>query len=188
MEGRNTLVAPEVPTQKDHPSTMASQNEPDVLGEIDEVLDLWAQRRRDARRHQLEVESERREFIRHAEAIGTRVIRPTFQAIAQRLRASGGDGKVVERPRDGKHELRLTLWMALDREVAIVDRPDLYPYLRLDLDVPHRRFTAWEGDMWERQGASRPGAPLGLNDVTAAALTARVVAVLQRAAAHEVRT
>jgi len=35
------------------------------------------------------------------------------------------------------------------REIEALDRPDLYPYLQLDLDVPKRVFTVWEGDMCE---------------------------------------
>ena len=161
---------------------------PDVLGEIDDVLDGWSARRRVFRRQQVEAEDERQEFIRHAEGLASSVIRPSLEAIAQRLKACGGDGTVVERQRDAFHGLRLTLWMALDRKVAVLDRPDLYPYIRLDLDVPGRRFTVWEGDMWERQGASRATAPWGLTDITAPAVTERVVAILLRAAGHTVLT
>jgi hypothetical protein len=111
-----------------------------------------------------------------------------LEAIAQRLRACGGDGTVVERQRDPFHGLRLTLWMALDRKVAVLDRPDLYPYIRLDLDVPRRKFTVWEGDIWERQGSSRPTSPWGLTDITGPVVTERVVAILRRAASHNVVT
>ncbi len=112
------------------------------------------------------------------------MIRPSLQAIAQRLKACGGDGTLVERSRDPFHGLRLTLWMALDREVTVLDRPDLYPYIRLDLDVAHRRFTVWEGDMWERQGSSRATDPWKLGDITGPVVTERVIAILRRAAGH----
>jgi hypothetical protein len=161
---------------------------PDALGEIDDVLDGWSARRRIFRRQQVEAEDERQEFIRHAEGLASSVIQPMLEAIAQRLRACGGDGTVVERQRDPFHGLRLTLWMALDRKVAVLDRPDLYPYIRLDLDVPRRKFTVWEGDIWERQGSSRPTSPWGLTDITGPVVTERVVAILRRAASHNVVT
>src|SRR6185437_16825223 len=98
--------------------------------------------------------------------IATSVIRPSLQAVAQRLKAGGGDGTLVERPRDPLQGLRLTLWMALDRQVTVLDRPDLYPYIRLDLDVVGRRFAIWEGDMWERQGSSRATGSWELSGIT----------------------
>jgi hypothetical protein len=156
------------------------------LGEIDDVLDAWSARRREFRRQQVEAEDERQEFIRHAEGLVSSVVRPSFQAIAHRLKACGGDGTLVERPRDALHGPRLTLWMALDGKIAVIDRPDLYPYIRLDLDVSRRRFSVWEGDRWERQGSSRPTDPWALSDITAPYVTDRVVAILRRAASHEV--
>jgi hypothetical protein len=163
-------------------------NSPDPLAAIDNVLDVWSARRRAFRRQQGEAEDERREFIRHAEGLAASVIRPSFQAIAQRLKACGGESKIVERPRDAFHSLRLTLWMALDREVPVLDRPDRFPYIQLDLDVPNRRFTVWEGDVWERQGASRATDPLELSDITGPVITERAIAILRRAASHDVLT
>ncbi len=161
---------------------------PDALAAIDDVLDVWSARRQAFRRQRVEAEDERREFIRHAEGLASSVIRPTLEAVAQRLKACGGDGRLVERPMDAFHGLRLTLWMALDRPVEVLDRPDLYPYIRLDLDVANRRFTLWEGDMWERQGASRPTDPWELSDITGPVVTERVIAILRRAASHDVLT
>jgi hypothetical protein len=92
----------------------------------------------------------------------------------------------VERHRDPFHGLRLTLWMALDREVAVPDRLDLYPYLQLDHDVPNRVFTIWEGDMWERQGSSRATDPWTLADITTTVVTERAISILRRAAGHDV--
>ncbi len=158
----------------------------DALEEIDGVLDGWSARRRDFRRREVEVEDERQEFIRHAEGLAASVLRPSLQAMAQRLKACGGDGVLVERPMGAFHGLRLTLWMALDKKVAVIDRPDIYPYIRLDLDVARRRFTVWEGDMWERQGSSRATDPWHLSEITASFVTERVIAILRRAASHEV--
>ncbi len=177
-------VCDAAPTEAARPYTGA----PDELAAIDDVLDVWAARRQAFRRQRVEDEDERREFIRHAEGIASSVIRPTLEAVAQRLKACGGDGRLVERPMDAFHGLRLTLWMALDREVTMLDRPDLYPYIRLDLDVANRRFTLWEGDMWERQGASRPTDPWELSDISGPIVTERVIAILRRAASHDVLT
>ena len=158
----------------------------DALAEIDHVLDRWSSRRRYFGRLQVEAEEVRQEFIRHAEGLAITVLRPSLQAVAQRLRACGGDGTLVERPRDAFHGLRLTLWMALDRKITVLDRPDLYPYIRLDLDVPRRMFTVWEGDVWSRQGSSRLADPWMLGDITGPVVTERVVAILRRAASHKV--
>ena len=116
------------------------------------------------------------------------MIRPSLQAVAERLRSCGGDGALVERTKDSFHGLRLTLWMALDRPVTVLDRPDLFPYIRLDLDVARRRFTIWEGDMWERRGSSRATEPWKLDDITGPVVIERVIAILRRAAGHDVLT
>ena len=150
------------------------------------MLNHWSSRRKDFGRLQIEVEEVRQEFIRHAEGLASNVLQPSLQAVAQRLRACGGDGALVVRPRDAFHGLRLTLWMALDKKITVLDRPDLYPYIRLDLDVAHKTFTVWEGDVWDRQGSSRLAAPWKLGDITGPAVTERVVAILRRAASHRV--
>jgi hypothetical protein len=179
-----TAVAATMPTV-DPPVTVLGG---DALAEIDRVLDTWSARRRAFRRQQVEAEDERQELMRHAEGLAGSVIRPSLQAVAARLKACGGDAKLVRRHRDPFYGLRLTLWMALDREVAVLDRPDLYPYLQLDLDVPNRVFTIWEGDMWERQGSSRATDPWTLADITTPVVTERPSpsAILRRAASHDV--
>ena len=75
--------------------------------------------------------------------------------------------------------------MSLEGEIAS-PRQDRNPYLQLDLDVPNWRFKVWEGDMWEKQGSSRDSTPWRLNEVTTKALTQRVIAILHRAASHDV--
>jgi hypothetical protein len=169
-------------------TVLAGDVPPAALAEIDRVLDTWSARRRAFRHQQVEADDERRDFIRHAEGLAGSVIRPSLQAIATRLKACGGDARLVERRRDPFQSLRLTLWMALDREINVLDRPDLYPYLQLDLDVPKRLFTVWEGDMWEGQGSSRATDPWKLGDITAPVVTERAIAILRRAAGHDVRT
>jgi len=158
----------------------------DALAEIDDVLDQWSSRRRDFGRLRVEAEEARQEFIPHTEGLASSVLRPSLQTVAQRLRASGGDGTVVERPRDALHGLRLTLWMALDRKITVLERRDLYPYIRLDLDVARRRFTVWEGDVGGEQGSSRPADPWMLGDITGPVVTERVVTILRIAASHKV--
>ena len=113
------------------------------------------------------------------------VIRPAFDAIAARLNADGGGGQVDERFADGAHPYRLTLWMSLEEQIAS-PRQDRNPFLQLDLDMPNRRFKVWEGDMWEKQGSSRDSTPWRLDEVTTKAVTERAVAVLRRAASHDV--
>jgi hypothetical protein len=181
-------VAAKMPTVDSPVTVLGGDATPAALAEIDRVLDTWSARRRALRHQQVELEDERQEFIRHAEGLAGSVIRPSLQAVAARLKACGSDAKLVERHRDPFHGLRLTLWMALDREVAVLDRPDLYPYLQLDLDVPNRVFTIWEGDMWERQGSSRATGPWKLADITAPVVTERAIAILRRAASHDVPT
>lgn len=186
MEAQESLVDRGYSRDLDSAAGTSRSETSDALAEIDDVLDQWSARRTDFRRRRTEAEFERQEFVRHAEGLAVSVLRPTLQAVAQRLRACGGDGTLVERPRDPFHGLRLTLWMALDRKITVLDRPDLYPYLRLDLDVARRRFTVWEGDMWERQGASRLARPWLLKDITGTVVTERVLAILRRAASHRV--
>jgi hypothetical protein len=42
--------------------------------------------------------------------------------------------------------------------------------------------------MWERQGSSRATCPWKLADITAPVVTERAIAILRRAASHDVRT
>jgi hypothetical protein len=183
-----SAVAAKLPTANGPPTVSEGDASPEELAEIDRLLDTWSGRRRAFRRQQVGAESEREEFIRHAEGLLGSVIRPSLQAVASRLKACGGDAQLAERQARPFHGLRLTLWMALDREVTVLDRPDLYPYLQVDLDVPNRVFAIWEGDMWERQGSSRATDPWELADITTPVVTERAIAILRRAASHDVLT
>ena len=72
-------------------------------------------------------------------------------------------------------------------EGAVVDpRVDRYPYLQLDVDVLSRSVTVWEGDMWNKLGASRPTEPFTLEELTTESITQRAIAVLHRTVSHGV--
>jgi hypothetical protein len=42
----------------------------------------------------------------------------------------------------------------------------------------------WEGDMWEGRGTSRDSTPWQLSEITADAVTQRVLGILERATEH----
>lgn len=151
----------------------ARNDDSNALGQIDDVLDSWSVRRRDFHHEQVGAEDERQEF---AEGLAGSVPRLSLESIAQRLKACGGDGMLVLRPRSELHGLHITLWMALHRKIEVLDRPDMYPYVRLDLDVAHRTFFVLEGDRWEQQGASRSAVSLQLSDITVPFVADQVVA------------
>lgn len=155
------------------------------LAEVDDVLGSWAARRQAFAQRQAEARAARQQFEHAANELARTVIRPAFDAIAARLNTDGGGGRVDERLADGTHTYRLTLWMSLDGQIAS-PRQDRNPYLQLDLDVPNRLFKVWEGDMWEKQGSSRDSTPWRLDEVTTKAVTERSIAVLHRAANHDV--
>ena len=56
--------------------------------------------------------------------------------------------------------------MSPEGPVADPPRVDRFPYLQIDLDVPSRSLKVWEGDMWERRGASRAADPFTLKTLT----------------------
>jgi hypothetical protein len=156
----------------------------DPMAEIEDVLGSWNCRRRAFAQRQAGARAARQQFERDADVLAGTVIRPTFDAIAVRLNAHGGGGQVDERPGDDSHAYRATLWMALDGPIA-TPRQDRNPYLQLDLDVPGRQIRAWECDVWDKQGASRESTPWQLGEITEQSLTHRAVAILRRAATHD---
>ena len=103
-----------------------------------------------------------------------------FRDVAERLNGHGGGGLVEERPAEGRHGQRVTLWMSLDGPVAVPPRVDRNPYIQLDVDVLWRRVTVWEGDMWHKLGASRRTEPFTLEELTTESVTERAVGVLRR--------
>jgi hypothetical protein len=156
-----------------------------TLQQIDEVLGSWSIRRQTFRENEAKSLQDRIQFSGDADDIAHRVIRPSLEAIAERLTTNGGGGRVDERPPDARVALRLTLWMSLEGPVQLPARQDRNPFIQFDLDVIHRRFNVWEGDMWEKQGSSRATAPWELDDITTEAVFERTIAILRRAASHD---
>jgi hypothetical protein len=188
MKSPTSSREPSAPTASPvDPEPAAGQNEApsDPLVEVDEVLHSWSIQRQDFVDIQDEAKAARDTFVRDALNLAITVIRPALDVLSARLTADGGSGRVDERLGDDSHSYRLTLWISLEGEIA-TPRKDLNPYLQLDLDVPNRRFNVWEGDMWEKQGSSRDSIPWQLEDITDEAVTQRVIAILRRAASHDV--
>jgi hypothetical protein len=156
----------------------------DDLVEVDEALGLWSRREREFAQQQAGEQADRDRFLADFADISERVLRPTLEAVIQRLRRDGGDGILQERGSDGVHGPRLTLWMSLEGEISAEPRQDRNPFLQLDADVAHRRVDVWEGDMWQRQGLSRETPPWRLSEISPAGVTERVVGILGRAAKH----
>lgn len=78
----------------------------------------------------------------------------------------------------------MTLWISLEGSMVTTPRADKNPYLQLDVDVTARPLTVWEGDMWDKRGASRRTEPITLDELKTETLTQRVVDVLRRAVEH----
>ena len=124
---------------------------------------------------------DRQRFAHAAGCMFERVVGPVFRDVAERLNRDGGGGLVEERPPEGRHGQRLTMWMSLEGPVAVPPRVDRNPYIQLEVDVPWRRITVWEGDIWHKRGASRCTQPFTLDEVTTESVAARAVSVLRRA-------
>ena len=167
------------------PNTVPPSNPTDPLAEVDQILSDWSSQRLAFAQRQADSRAARQQFEHDADVLTQTVIRPAFDDLAARLNNDGGGGRVDERPSDGRHTYRLTLWMSLDVSVT-EPRQDRNPYLQLDLDVPNQRFNVWEGDMWEKQGSSRGSTPWQLSQITTEAVAHRAIAILRRAASHDV--
>ena len=155
-----------------------------AVTEIDYLMHSWAERRTSFLTQQAAATAQRHQFIAETNELIDQVVRPTLEAIAERLRADFGRVEVL--PTTQQRPVRVTLWMSLNGEVAVPGRQDLNPYLQLDLDVPNRRFRVWEGDIWQKQGASRSALPWRLNEVTMDSVAERVIAILARASGHDI--
>jgi hypothetical protein len=168
------------------PDTAAASDVPDALEGIDQILEYWSDQRRAFAAREAASEASRLLFVRQAVEIADHVVRPAMEAALARLARDGGGGRIEERHGDATHSLRLILWMSLDGDVAGTPRQDRNPYLQFDIDVATRRVDVWEGDMWEKQGSSRPSSPLQLSEITAESVTRRAIDILRRAAGHDV--
>ncbi|MGD0945776.1 MAG: hypothetical protein ABR972_16130 [Acidimicrobiales bacterium] len=158
--------------------------EEDPLAEIDRLI----QKRRDDEQRSADqmaqLATDRSEFSTEFETVFEEQVRPSMEAIIDRLRRNGGDGVIVERPEDGrlKHNHLFTLWMSLDGEITGAPREDRLPYLQLEADVDKRLVTVSEGDMWEGHGGNRSGrvGEWKLSEITATLVTQEALAILRR--------
>jgi hypothetical protein len=154
------------------------------LSAVDALLATYARQQEDeADRARAELFGRQR-FAHAAACMFERVAAPVFRDIAERLNRDGGGGLVEERPAEGRHGQILTLWMSPDGPVAVPPRMDRNPYIQLEVDVPWRRISVWEGDMWHKRGASRCTQPFTLGGVTTESVAARAVGVLRRTVSH----
>jgi hypothetical protein len=153
----------------------------DGLAAVDGLLATFARQREAQAAHAKSVLRDQHRFTHAAAGTFERVVRPAFEEIAERLNSHGGGGVVEERPAEGRHGQRLTLWMSLEGPVVVPPGQDRNPYIRLDVDMPWRRITVWEGDMWDKQGASRLTEPFTLDGLTTQSVVQRAVGVLRRA-------
>jgi hypothetical protein len=154
------------------------------LVEVDTALRVWSRREREFAQRQAAEQADLDRFLADFEDISERVLKPTLDAVVQRLRSDGGDGILWERRPDAVHGPRLTLWMSLEGEMSAEPHQDRNPFLQLDADVAHRRVNVWEGDMWQKQGVSQQTLPWHLSEISPASVTERVVGILGRAAQH----
>jgi hypothetical protein len=153
---------------------------------IDDLMGLWSSRQREFTEYQAQMRTERAAFIRDASEIMRRIVHPALEDFVERLTRDGGGGHLEERPCDTHHAFRLTLWMSLDGEVGTPAHQDGNPYLQLDVDVANRQIKVWEGDMWQKQGCSRAVDPWRLDRITAQTVTDQAIAILRRAASHDI--
>jgi hypothetical protein len=153
----------------------------DDLRAVDELLVTYGREQEEQEARARAVLLEQRHFAHAAACRFDRVVRPTLEDIAERLNRDGGGGLVEERPAQGRRGRRLTLWMSLEGPVVVPPRVDQTPYVQFDVDVPWRRVTVWEGDMWNKLGASRATEPFTLDELTAQRVTQRAISVLRRA-------
>jgi hypothetical protein len=166
------------------PITEASTNE-DQLVEIDHIVQKWLEDRREADALRAQHDDELAAFSAEFSTLCETLVRPSMEAVIQRLRANGGGGVVTERPADASRKFahRLTLWMSLSGEIVGTPRPDRNPYLQLDADVNTETVEVWEGDMWMGHGSSRQVTRWKLSEITEAVLIKEALEILRRSVA-----
>ena len=74
--------------------------------------------------------------------------------------------------------------MSLDGPVGVPARVDRNPYIQLDVDVLNRNVAVWEGDMWDKRGASHRADPVVLEQLTSQNVIQREIRVLGRTVAN----
>jgi hypothetical protein len=154
------------------------------LSAIADLLATYAREQEKQAAHARAVPLDQHRFAQAAACTFERVVRPVFRDIAQDLNSHGGGGLIEEHPAEGRHGQRFTLWMSLDGPVVVPARVDRNPYIQLEVDVPWRRVTVWEGNMWHKFGASRSAEPFTLEQLTTESVKQRTMGVLRRTVNH----
>jgi hypothetical protein len=154
------------------------------LSAIADLLATYARQQEEQATHARAVLRDQHRFAHAAACTFERVVRPVFRDIAQGLNSHGGGGLIEEHPAEGHHGQRLILWMSLDGPVVVPARVDRNLYIQLEVDVPWRRVTVWEGNMWHKFGANRSTEPFTLEQLTTESVTQRTVGVLRRTVHH----
>lgn len=150
------------------------------LSAVADLLATYARQQEEQAAHARTVLVEQHRFAHAAASAFELVVPPAFRDIAQQLNNHGGGGLIEESAALGRHGQRLILWMSLGGPVVLPARVDRNPYIRLEVDVPSRLVTVWEGNMWHKLGASRPTEPFTLEQLTTESVTQRTVGVLRR--------
>ena len=167
------------------PAAKDTSNPEDRLATVDALLATYRDQQSAAASLRRELDAERETFVDEAHHALEYIAKPALWAIAQRLLTDGGGGMVVEQAAESKRGQRLTLWMSLEGQVASPPRVDRYPYLRIDVDVPGRVLTVWEGDMWNGRGASRSAQPFTLETLTTDEVERRAIGIIRRVVVHD---
>ena len=170
------------------PALQSETDEPtgDPLAEIDSLMQKRVDEERKSTARGAQLLADRSEFSALFDTVCDEQVRPSMEAVIDRLRRNGGGGTIEELPEDeGRHRgHRLTLWMSLEGEISGSPRQDRHPYLQLDADVDKRTVSVSEGDMWQGSGGNRSGraAEWHLSEITPQLVTAEAVAILRRSA------
>ncbi|MGC8512894.1 MAG: hypothetical protein ACP5P1_07650 [Acidimicrobiales bacterium] len=167
-------------------SKSGSQEQGHVLEEISSIL-VELNRESEASQAEAELLSQARsDFLDTFKRMCLDVARPAMQAVADQLKAAGGDGLVEEFP-GGQARVstpRLTLWMSLKGTISGAPRPDRHPYLQLDADVEHHTVRLSEGDMWQGGGGGHSGSAgtWNVEEITPGIVLDETLGIIRRAA------
>ena len=156
----------------------------DPLAAIDAIVQEYARRLQHEAELEAAAHARRQQFLVDFATICQQQVRPAMEAVIERLRANGGDGLVAEGHGGVLHQSdpRLTAWMSLHGEIPEAPSTDIFPYLQLDAEAYDQKVQVSEGDMCQKHGHSGPVGTWKLSEITAEAVTARLVAILRRAA------
>jgi len=190
-QSESTEASPQDPAVGDAPagvgaSRTGSLDQGHVLEEVRSIL-AELNRENDESQAEADLLSQARtSFLNTFKAMCRDVARPAMQAVADQLKAAGGDGLVEEFP-GGQPRVstpRLTLWMSFKGAIVGDPRPDRHPYVQLDADVEHHTVRLSEGDMWQGAGGGRSGSAgtWNVEEITSGVVLDEVLEVIRRAA------